>query len=158
MLPLLHKEIVDKHGWATGKELLDYFAIGQATPGIIAVNTATFVGYKQRGVLGAMGATLGMVLPSLILISAVAAVLMRISDHPLFAGAFTGIRVVVIALILKSVMALGKQAISSPATLTLAVTGFVCSALVGVSPVFIIIGGMCAGFFLKQNPGKVSDR
>ncbi len=149
MLPLLQKEIVDKHGWATEKELLDYFAIGQSTPGIIAVNTATFIGYKQKGIWGAIVATLGMILPSLMLISFVAALLTKTSDYPVFSGAFTGIRVVVIALILAAVKRLGKKAITSPATVMIAATGFVCSALFNISPVFIIIGGTCAGLLMN---------
>ena len=69
MLPLLQKEVVEKNNWATEEELMDYFAIGQCTPGIIAVNTSTFIGYKRKGIIGGIAATLGMVFPSIIIIT-----------------------------------------------------------------------------------------
>ena len=82
MLPLLQREIVEKHGWATGEELMDWFAIGQCTPGVIAVNSATFAGRKVRGIPGAIAATLGMITPSLIIIIMIAAVLQNFAELP----------------------------------------------------------------------------
>ena len=73
MLPMLQKEVVEKYHWATEDEIMDYYAIGQCTPGIIAVNTATFVGYKTAGIPGADLATLGMITPSIIIITVIAA-------------------------------------------------------------------------------------
>ena len=73
MLPMLQKEIVEKKNWATQEELMDYYAIGQCTPGIIAINTATFVGYKQKGTIGGIVATLGMAFPSVVIITIIAA-------------------------------------------------------------------------------------
>ena len=75
MLPMLERECVQRFGWVNNDELTDYFAIGQCTPGIIAVNTATFVGSKQRGALGAAVATLGVISPSIVIILIIAAVL-----------------------------------------------------------------------------------
>ena len=104
MLPILQRDIVKKHGWATDEELMDYFAIGQCTPGIIAVNTATFIGYKQKGVLGGIFATLGVIFPSIVIISVIAAFITNYADLPVVRYAFNGIRVCVCILILNAVL------------------------------------------------------
>lgn len=109
MLPILQREVVEKKGWATEEELTDYFAIGQCTPGIIAVNTATFVGHKYRGVSGGVVATLGLVFPSLIIITLIAAFLSSFADSPLVQHALGGINACVVALIAVSVLKLGKS-------------------------------------------------
>ena len=80
MLPMLQREVIDKHGWATIEEVLDIYAIGQCTPGIIAVNTATMIGYRKRGVLGAIVATLGEITPSVVIITLLASVLTQVKD------------------------------------------------------------------------------
>ena len=74
MIPILERELIDKRGWATNEELMDYYAVGQCTPGIIAVNTATFIGNKLLGTIGGIIATLGMVFPSLVIITVIAGV------------------------------------------------------------------------------------
>ena len=104
MLPILQREVVENKGWATDEELTDYFAIGQCTPGIIAVNTATFIGYKQRGVLGGIVATLGVILPSLVIIMVIASVLENFAQIPIVQHAFAGINVAVAALIVQAVV------------------------------------------------------
>ena len=91
MLPILQREVVEKKGWATEEELTDYFAIGQCTPGIIAVNTATFIGQKYKGILGGVLATLGVVFPSLIIITLIAAFLQNFASYPVVAHALAGI-------------------------------------------------------------------
>ena len=108
MLPILQREVVEKKGWATEEELTDYFAIGQCTPGIIAVNTATFIGHKYRGILGGVLATLGVVFPSLIIITVIAAFLKEFASYPVVAHALAGINAAVVALIAVSVVKLGK--------------------------------------------------
>ena len=112
MLPMLQKEVVDKYHWATEDELMDYYAIGQCTPGIIAVNTATFIGYKRRGLIGAAFSTLGMVFPSLVIITVIAAFIQNFAHIEAVQHAFAGIRVAVCVLILTAV------------TLLIAVDGF----------------------------------
>ena len=109
MLPMLEREIVSKHKWATNEELLNYFAIGQCTPGVIAVNTATFVGYKVKGVIGGIVATLGVVAPSILIITVIAMVLQNFMDIVWVQHAFAGIRVAVCALITISVVKLFKS-------------------------------------------------
>lgn len=109
MLPILQREVVEKKGWATEEELTDYFAIGQCTPGIIAVNTATFIGHKYKGIPGGVLATLGVVFPSLIIITVIAAFLQEFASYPVVAHALAGINAAVVALIAVSVVKLGKS-------------------------------------------------
>ena len=104
MLPVLQREIVEKRAWASEDELLDYYAIGQCTPGVIAVNTATFVGNKRKGISGGIVATLGLVFPSLIIITLIAAFLRNISELEAVQNAFAGIRACVCVLVSHAVI------------------------------------------------------
>ena len=103
MLPALQREVVEKRRWATDEEVMDWYAIGQCTPGVIAVNTATFVGQKQAGILGGIFATLGVVFPSLVIITIIAAFIQNFAHLPAVQSAFAGIRVCVCVLILNAV-------------------------------------------------------
>ena len=116
MLPLLQRTVVEKYGWATEEELLDYYAIGQCTPGIIAVNTATFIGYKYKGIWGGICATLGVVFPSVVIISLLAAFLSSFADIPAVQHALAGVNACVVALIATSVIKLGKSSLKNRAS------------------------------------------
>lgn len=143
MLPILQREIVQNKGWASETELTDYFAIGQCTPGIIAVNTATFVGLKQSGFWGAIFATCGIVFPSLIIITALAGVISTVSHLPVVINAFAGINVCVGVLILNSVKKLFKKSAVDlfSGGIFLIVVGF--SLFSDLSPViFVILSGI----------------
>ena len=153
MLPMLEREIVAKHKWSTSEELLDYFAIGQCTPGVIAVNTATFVGYKTRGVLGGIVATLGVVSPSIVIITVIAMVLSNFMENPWVMHAFAGIRVAVCALIVSSVIKLAKSNIKKYWHIALAVCAFAVVALFGLSPGYVVIGCAVLSFIFG---GKVN--
>ena len=109
MLPILQREVVEKKGWATDEELTDYYAVGQCTPGIIAVNTATFIGFKYKGVLGGILATLGVVFPSIVIITVIAAFLSQFDQYPVVQHALVGINAAVVALIASSALKLGKN-------------------------------------------------
>lgn len=111
MLPILQRELVEKRSWVREEELTDYFAIGQCTPGVIAVNTATFVGHKLKGPVGGVVATLGVVFPSLIIIMIIAAFLQSFAQLPVVIHAFNGVRACVCALILSSVLKLRKSTV-----------------------------------------------
>lgn len=139
MLPILQREIVEKRHWATDEELSDYFAIGQCTPGIIAVNTATFVGQKLTGNLGGVLATLGVVFPSLVIISIIAAFLQNFADNPYVIHAFNGVRACVCVLILNAVVKLGKSSIIDKPTLVVFLVVFFLSALLGLSPAILVV-------------------
>ena len=116
MLPILQRELVEKREWATEEELSDYFAIGQCTPGIIAVNTATFVGHKLKGAVGGVTATLGLVFPCLVIIMLIAAFLQNFAHLPVVIHAFNGVRACVCALILSSVLKLRKSTVVDKST------------------------------------------
>ncbi len=113
MLPVLQREVVEKRGWCTAEELTDYFAIGQCTPGVIAVNAATFIGSKRRGVPGGVVATLGMVFPSVVIITLIAAFLQNFAHIPAVGHAFAGVRAAVVALIATAVLKVGKTTLKS---------------------------------------------
>ena len=144
MLPILQKEIVEKRGWATDEELTDYYAIGQCTPGIIAVNTATFIGYKFKGILGGILATLGVVAPSIVIISIIAAFIQNFSDIIWVQQAFAGIRVCVCILILNAVIKLFKKSVIDKSTGIIFLAVFISGIFFDVTPaVFIILAGIC---------------
>ena len=106
MIPILEREIIARRGWATEEELMDYYAVGQCTPGVIFVNTATFIGYKYGGTLGGIIATLGGVFPSVVIITIIAGILTNFADVPAVQSAFAGIRVCVCVLIFNAVVKL----------------------------------------------------
>jgi len=139
MLPMLQKEVVEKHGWVTEDDILDYYAIGQCTPGVIAVNTATFVGYKTKGVAGGIAATLGVVFPSVVIISIIAAFLKNFADIPAVQSAFAGIRVCVGVLIINAVAKLWKGAVKGKITMAIAIISCVVSVAADISPVLFVI-------------------
>ena len=150
MLPMLQKEVVEKRHWATEEEIMDYYALGQCTPGIIAINVATFIGYKNRGVLGAIFSTAGMVFPSLIIITIIAAFLQNFAELPLVKNAFAGIRVVVCVLILNAVIKLGKSAVRDWPTVIVFLATFVLAAIVKVSPVILVPAAAIVGVLVKN--------
>ena len=158
MLPMLQREVVERHGWATEEELTDYFAIGQCTPGIIAVNTATFVGYKQRGVFGGICATLGVAAPSLVIITIIAAFLQNFADYPVIQDAFAGIQVCVCVLILRAVEKLWKKSVVDRPALVICVLVFLASAFLDLSPILLVILSAIAGVVLKTLAQKGGDR
>ena len=150
MLPLLQREIVEKKHWATEEELLDYFAVGQCTPGIIAVNTATFVGFKEKKLSGAIFATLGVVSPSLVIITVIAALLSNFAHIAAVQNAFAGIRVAVCVLILNSIVKLWKKSVVDKLTLGVFLAVFIGSVLLShVSPVVFIVAAAVLGIVVR---------
>lgn len=154
MLPILQREVVENRGWATEEELMDYFAIGQCTPGVIAVNTATFIGRKQKGILGGIFATLGVVFPSLIIISLLAGVIEAFSHITIVQHAFGGIRVCVCVLILNAVVKLLKKAVLDVPTGIIFGLVAVGSYFLPISPVIFVLIAALAGITLKAMGGK----
>ena len=150
MLPMLQREIVDKHGWATEEELMDYFAIGQCTPGVIAVNTATFIGQKQKGIIGGITATLGVVFPSVVIISLLAGVIEAFSDLQWVQQAFGGIRVCVCVLIANAVVKLCKKAIIDKVTLALFLLVTLGAFFLEFSPVIFVLLAGTVGIVAKN--------
>ena len=150
MLPLLQREIVEKKKWATEEEMLDYFAVGQCTPGVIAVNTATFVGFKEKKLSGAIFATLGIVSPSLVIITVIAALLSNFAHIAAVQNAFAGIRVAVCVLIFNSIVKLWKKSVVDKPTLGVFITVFLGSVLLShVSPVVFIVAAAVLGIVVR---------
>lgn len=149
MLPILQREVVEDKGWATDEELVDYFAIGQCTPGIIAVNTATFIGQKQAGIIGGIAATLGIVFPSLIIITALAGVINSFSHLAWVQHAFAGIRVCVCVLIFNAVVKLWKKSVVDKKTLALYAVILLASLLTDLSPVIFVLFAAVSGIVLQ---------
>lgn len=150
MLPLLQREIVEKKKWATEEEMLDYFAVGQCTPGVIAVNTATFVGFKEKKLSGAIFATLGVVSPSLVIITVIAALLSNFAHIAAVQNAFAGIRVAVCVLILNSIVKLWKKSVVDKLTLGVFLAVFIGSVLLShVSPVVFIVAAAVLGIVVR---------
>ena len=154
MLPMLEREIVQKHKWATQEEILNYFAIGQCTPGIIAVNTATFVGYKTKKEIGGIVATLGVIAPSIVIITVIAMVLQNFMDIVWVQHAFAGIRVAVCALIAASVIKLFKSNVKKHWHIALAVVAFVVVALLKLSPVYVVVSCAVLSFIFGKKVAK----
>ena len=165
MLPILQREVVEKKNWISDEELADCYAIGQCTPGVIAVNTATFVGFRQRGNGGGIVATLGVVFPSLVIIMVIAAFLQNFADIPAVGHAFAGVRACVCALIASSVLKLRKNTVVDRPTLVIFLVIFLLSVFSGpitgaapalsflVSPVvLVVVAGVC-GLSLRAARG-----
>lgn len=139
MLPMLKYELVEKKGWVEEDDLLNYYAVGQCTPGIIAVNVATFVGYKKKGIAGAIFSTLGMISPSLIIVSILAMFLEQFMSNQTIAHAVGGIKVVVCALMLNTVITMGKKTIKGALTAIVCLIAFVLAMFSPVPTVLIVI-------------------
>ena len=148
MLSLVQRVVVEEHGWATEEELMDYYAIGQCTPGIIAVNVATFIGHKHRGIPGAIAASLGFISPSIFFITLIAAFLESFASNVYVAHALAGIRVCVCVLILNSVLALGKKAIKNKISWGIFLIATVLAAFTEVPTVAIVLGAGVVGYIL----------
>ncbi len=154
MLPILQKEVVENKKWATEEEVMDYFAIGQCTPGVIAVNTATFIGQKRKGVLGGITATLGVVFPSLVIISLLAGVIEAFSHIEWVQHAFGGIRICVCVLILNAVVKLLKKAVIDWKTLLIFVIVMLGSTFTDLSPVIFVLIAAVSGIAIRLIEGR----
>ena len=150
MLPILQREVVDTKHWATEEELVDYYAIGQCTPGIIAVNTATFIGQKYGGVAGGIVATLGVVFPSLVIISILAGLISNFAHLAWVKNAFAGIQVCVCVLIFNATVKLMKKSVVDQRTAVIFLLVLVASVLLNLSPIWFVITAALAGVVLKN--------
>lgn len=148
MLPILEREVVDGKGWATSEELMDYYAVGQCTPGVIAVNTATFIGQKLAGNLGGIFATLGVVFPSVVIITLIAGILENFAHLAVVQNAFAGIRVCVCVLVFNAVVKLWKNAVVDKGSLVLFLLVFLLSVFLDLSPVIFVVTTAIAGILL----------
>ncbi|HWP22515.1 MAG TPA: chromate transporter [Candidatus Cryosericum sp.] len=144
MLPLLSHEIVERRGWVTDEEMLDYFALAQCAPGVIAVNTAILIGQKRSGWAGGLSALLGVITAPILAILLVAIVLLQFWDNPVVVSAFNGVRVAVAALIATAVIRLFRANVKNWFGIALCVVGFLI-AVFGLSPILVVAVGVVAG-------------
>lgn len=156
MLPILEREVVQNKHWATEEELVDYFAIGQCTPGIIAVNTATFVGQKRKGAMGGITATFGVVFPSLVIITILAGLITNFAHLAWVQNAFAGIQVCVCVLILNAVLKLLKKSVVDKRTAVIFVIVLLGNMLLSVSPVWFVLLSAMSGIVLKNLEGRAA--
>lgn len=154
MLPILQREIIDHKGWADEAELMDYYAISQCTPGIIAVNISTFIGQKLNGIPGGILATLGVVFPSLVIITVLAGVITNFSHLEAVRNAFAGIQVSVCVLIFNAAVKLLKKSVIDRRTLIIFLLVLAGGVVLNVSPVWFVILAALAGILLKNLEGK----
>lgn len=153
MLPILQAEVVDKKNWATEEELLNYYAIGQCTPGVIAVNTSTFIGYKMKGLSGGIIATIGLVTPSILIISIIAAFLTTFANMAIVQNAFAAVRIAVAAMVLNTVIKMWKSTVKDKLSIAIGISALVASFVLKVSPIIIVIIGGGIGVLLPAIKG-----
>jgi chromate transporter len=150
MVPVLERELINKKGWTNMDEVMDYYTIAQITPGIIAVNVSTFIGYKRKGPIGGMVSTISFFLPGVTLMVIISLFINRFAEYPVVQHGFAGIRIAVGALILDTVIKLVKGFFKDIKAVVIFILGFSLSAIFGVSPVFIISAAGLLGFLLYR--------
>ncbi|MFR6380028.1 MAG: chromate transporter [Evtepia sp.] len=160
MLPFFQRELVLKKKWLTDEQLLDLTAVAQCTPGVIAVNTATFCGYRVYGFRGAVFATLGVLFPPILIVLVISAFFWSFAENPWVQYALTGVRACVCALIINSAIKLGKKAILDVPAFLVFLVVFLLAAFVGLSPAILVICAGCFGLayqkIRKEHPQRSS--
>ena len=161
MMPMMQRELIQQRRWLTEEELIDYYAVGQSTPGIIAANVATFVGYKQYGVLGGIIATLGVVTPSLIIIMLLASLISSINDYPIVQKALRGINVAVAALLTQVIFSFTKKTIKKPINAFYMIATFMLIFIFKIPSFIFILFGIITGVvitFINTRCGKNGEK
>ena len=153
MLPIIEREIVEKKGYATSEEIMDYYAIGQCTPGVIAVNTATLVGNKLCGVWGGVMATLGVVSPAIIIITIISGLINNFASNPYVISALAGIRVAVCALMINVILKLLKTSIKDKFGAVIFIAVLLVGIFTDLSPVYFVVLSALCGILYKRKAG-----
>lgn len=156
MIPLIEKEVVDKKAWISKEDIIDVFAVAQSIPGAIAINSATLIGYKIKKKKGSYAATLGVILPSFLIILLIATVFSKFQDNIIVQNAFKGIRPAVVALIFIAAVNIGKTAIKDKISLVIALVAFTLILVFDVHAIFAVIGGAVVGLVLYKIPNNKS--
>lgn len=154
MLPMIKRELVEKRNYATEEEILDYYAIGQLTPGVIAVNVSTFVGYKKKGTIGAIFTTAGMVFPSVVIITIIAALVSNFEELSVVQSALSGIRLAVLAMIVKTIISVIKKGVVDGFTLFL-MLATLAVMLFGFPAALITVLSIISGIVCKTVKGGI---
>ena len=158
MMPIMQRELIEKRGWVTEEELIDYFAIGQSTPGIIAVNVSTFVGYKRLGWFGGIVGTLGVVTPSWVIIMLLAGAISSVDKYPLAQKALKGINVAVAALLTSVIVKFSKKTIKNIWNALFMLLAFALIYFFKVQSVWIILSALIIGCLLTLYRQKKNTR
>lgn len=145
MIPLIEREVVENKKWVTSDEVIDVFAVAQSMPGAIAINSSTFIGYKIAGKKGALVATAGVILPSLLIITLIAMFFSKVQDNPMVKAVFSGIRPAIVALILTAAIKVSKTSIVDKIGLLLAVLAVILVVVFDVQAIVVILGGAAVG-------------
>ena len=154
MMPMMQSELIEKRKWITDEELIDYYAVGQSTPGIVAVNVATFVGYKQMGIIGGIFATLGMITPSLVIIMILASLINSINDFPIIQKALKGINVAVAALLTSTIINFMKKTIKKFTNAIFMMISFLLVFVFKLPSFWIILFALLIGVVLTYKEKK----
>ena len=149
MLPILQKEVVEKRKWVSDADVMDYYAISQCMPGIIAVNTSLFIGNKIKNAKGSVAAALGVVFPSLVIIMLIAAFISSFAHLAFVQNAFAGIRVCVFVLILNAIIKLGKKAVIDWVSIGIFLAVLLLSILTDISPIILVVAAGLLGVIYK---------
>lgn len=161
MIPLIQRETVETHHWVTADDILDMLAIAESTPGVIAINSATFIGYRVAGFWGALCATLGVTLPSFVIIAILSMFIMQYKKFTALAWVFDGIRAGVVVLILGAVLKLGAQCPRNNFSTILMLLAFLCAAFLGVDVILLLviaaISGIARQLLLARRKGGTND-
>lgn len=158
MMPMMQKELIEKRHWITEEDLIDYYAVGQSTPGIVAVNVATFVGFRQVGIIGGIFATLGMVTPSLVIIMILAKFINSISDYPIAQKALRGINVAVAALMTSVIVKFAKKTIKKITNAIFMLISFSLVFFLKVPSFYIISTALIIGVILTAINLRKADK
>ncbi|MDC7249910.1 MAG: chromate transporter [Sphaerochaetaceae bacterium] len=156
MLPFLEREVCDKRAWIKNEELLDFYALGQCTPGVIAINVATYIGYKKRGFLGAIFSSIGIIFPSIFIITIISALFINFQDNQYVISAVAGIKVVVCALIANSIYRLVKKSIIDKTTFSLFIIALICLFIFKINIYLLILLSIIAGLVIKKVKKELS--
>lgn len=148
MIPLIEKEVVEKRKWVKTKDITDIFAVSESVPGAIAINSATFIGYRLGGVPGAIAAMTGVMLPTFVIVILLCVFFLQVQDHPKIEAAFVSIKATIVALITYAAFKIGKTAIIDRTTLMLTLITFVLMFFTPIHPVLLIVGGGFAGIVI----------
>lgn len=155
MLPILRREIIQNHQWMDEETIMDYYALSQGLPGIIAINVSVFIGYRRRGIPGGVAAALGMVSPCIIIISIIAFFLSSFQDNPYVQHALAGISVCVAALILDAVISMWKKGVKDAFGIVVCLVMLCLSVFTDLSPILLVIACALLGIGAKKITGSV---
>ena len=149
MIPIIEREVITNKGWVKNEEeIIDVFAVSESIPGAIAINSSTFVGYKIAGKYGAIAAMLGVVLPSFIIITLIAAFFSKFQDNEIVQAAFMGIRSAVVALILMAAIKVAKKAVKDKLSTIITLVTILLILILDIHAIFTVIGGALIGLIV----------